>query len=242
MSKIFSTAIPEPESLLELAPEELGGIVLQYFNSLPNVESKEMLNPDVFCAEIGVQGYPLDKREAISMALMEAWVWLEREGLVARQPGNFMGRQYFITRRGKTLKAKDDFESFRFANLLPQRILNPVIVQKVRPAFLRGDYDTAVFQAFKEVEVSVRTAGNYPDTLIGVNLMRKAFHKDEGKLTDSSLPEAERQAMSHLFAGAIGLYKNPQSHRYVMMTEPIDTVELIVLASHLTNIVEKLKR
>lgn len=242
MSKTFSTVIPEPESLLELAPEELGGIVLQYFNSLPNVESKEMLNPDVFCAEIGVQGYPQEKREVISMALMEAWVWLEREGLVARQPGNFIGRQYFITRRGKTLKSKDDFESFRYANLFPQSILNPVIAQKVRPAFLRGEYDTAVFQAFKEVEVAVRSAGGYPDTLFGTNLMRTAFNKENGNLTDGSLPEAERDAMAHFFAGAIGLYKNPQSHRHVMIKEPRETVELIILASHLTNLVEKLKR
>jgi hypothetical protein len=53
---------------------------------------------------------------------------------------------------------------------------------------------------------------------IGVALMRKAFDKSTGPLTDMSNPEAEREALAHLFAGAIGSYKNPHSHRTVNLT------------------------
>jgi len=42
-------------------------------------------------------------------------------------------------------------------------------------AFLRGDYDVAIFQAFKEVEVAVRTRGGFSATDIGTDLMRRAF-------------------------------------------------------------------
>ncbi len=103
--------------------------------------------------------------------------------------------------------------------------------------FLRGGYDTAVFQSFKEVEVSVRDACGFKAEDIGVGLMRKAFDVENGSLTDKALPKAERDALGHLFSGGIGCYKNPHSHRSVTINAE-ETVEMIILASHLLNIVE----
>lgn len=111
------------------------------------------------------------------------------------------------------------------------------LAEKVWSTFLRGDYDTAVFQSFKEVEVSVRSAGNFAANDLGTDLMRKAFHVDTGPLTDMTVVKSERQALSDLFAGSIGYYKNPSSHRHV----PIDATaaaEMIMLANHLLKIVE----
>jgi Protein of unknown function (Hypoth_ymh) len=47
--------------------------------------------------------------------------------------------------------------------------------------------------------------------------------------------------MSNLFSGAIGLYKNPQSHRNVP-TDAIAGAEVIVFASHLLRIVDQLAK
>lgn len=226
--------LSDHEALLSLEPEELAGVVLEYLNTLPS--NAGHLNRYNFGLPDVVKEYPQEHQEEISKALMEAWVWLEREGLVAPKPRSDRG-WYFVTRRGKKIENRQGFENYRRADMLPRRLLHPSIAQKVWATFLRGDYDTAVFQAFKEVEVAVRNAGNFNATDIGVDLMRKAFNPDNGPLTDSNLPLAERESLSHLFAGGIGSYKNPSSHRNVPLG-PEETVEMIMLASHLLRIVD----
>ncbi len=127
---------------------------------------------------------------------------------------------------------------FRKATLLSPKLLHTRIIETAWPTFIRGKYDTAVFEAFKEVEVAVRTACGYDAKVIGVSLMRQAFHLDNGPLTDKSLPEAERQSLSDLFAGSIGSYKNPISHRTVQIDDASEAGEMLMLTSHLLRIVD----
>ncbi|MBV8675221.1 MAG: TIGR02391 family protein [Acidobacteriaceae bacterium] len=112
------------------------------------------------------------------------------------------------------------------------------IADSVWMGFMRGDYDVAVFQAMKAVEVSVRQASGLPDALLGVSLMRKAFDPENGPLTDPTAEKGEREACSALFAGAIGMYKNPQSHRDVNLDNPSEAAEIIMLANNLLRIVD----
>ena len=165
--------VPDAKALLDLEPEELAGVLMEHFNSLSPSEQRE-LNRDNFGLVHTVQEYPQDQREELSQALMEAWVWLEHEGLLVPKPGA-QGEWVVISRRGQQLRTRDQVDSYRRANRLPSQLLHPRIAQKVWALFLRGDYDTAVFQAFKEVEVEVRKAANFADADIGVVLMREAF-------------------------------------------------------------------
>ena len=124
--------------------------------------------------------------------------------------------------------------------MLPRELLHPVIVQGVWSDFTRGDYESAVFKAAKEVEAAVRKACGYGPEEYGVSMMRKAFDKDRGPLTDKSLPEAERQAMAHMFAGQIGFYKNSTGHRFVPIDNPVKAVGILMSASNLLGIVDEL--
>ena len=85
----------------------------------------------------------------------------------------------------------------------------------------------------------VRRAAGFGNSKIGMPLMRDAFDVADGPLTDSSRPPGERQAMSDTFAGAMGLMKNPASHRDTELEDPQEAAEAILRANYLLRIVDR---
>ena len=148
------------------------------------------------------------------------------------------GEWVFITRRGQKLVDRSAYEAYRRATVLPRSLLHPRIDARVYPSFLRGAYDTAVFEALREVEIAVREAASFGPEKYGTGLMRDAFGPPNGPLVDKTAPPAEQEAIAHLFAGAIGLYKNPASHRAEIVSNPTEAAEIIMLASHLLRLVD----
>jgi uncharacterized protein (TIGR02391 family) len=246
----LSSLIPNADDLLALDVEELSGVLLTHLNSCgvnsgDSVVPRGLISQHNFLRNLeGHPEYP-NRHPEVSQALMEAWSWLQGEAFLipdASQPAGW----FFLSRRAQRLKSRTDFAEYRKATLLPKAQLHPLIASKVYSAFLRGEYDTAVFQAFREIEVAVRRAGEFPDDLVGTKLMREAFRADSknpaapvGPLTDATVPAAEQEGMSNLFTGAIAMYKNPQSHRNVP-TEAIEAAEVIVFDSHLLRMVDRL--
>jgi hypothetical protein len=69
--------------------------------------------------------------------------------------------------------------------------------------------------------------------------MREAFAPERGKLTDLQSERAEQTARMEMFAGAVGSYKNPLSHRDVSLTDASEAVEIVLFANHLLRIVDR---
>ncbi|MEW5924998.1 MAG: TIGR02391 family protein [Candidatus Zixiibacteriota bacterium] len=144
------------------------------------------------------------------------------------------------TKKGVQFKEKDFQNLLGKWTLVPSILFHKLIIKKCWANVERSEFGEAVFKAFKAVEIEIRKACKLSDDWIGVKLMRKAFDPEVGTLSDYSVPKGERQATSELFCGAIGLYKNPHSHRDVEL-EFSETFELLLLATHLLNIVDKRK-
>ena len=169
--------------------------------------------------------------------MVEIFDWLIFNGLVALNPGDPSGWCY-VTERGRA--AADDQGLMRHhASSLLSNPLHHLIEQRVRSQFLLGEYEAAVLLAFQEVEIRVRDLGGFSTSTIGVHLMRQAFKPDGGTLTDPSLDPGEQVATMELFAGAIGAFKNPSSHRQVDYGDASIAAEAVLFADLLLRILDR---
>jgi uncharacterized protein (TIGR02391 family) len=218
------------EELLALQPEDLGMVLLQ----LLQVETQRNFTKSNFFVLLyntDRPGYPANRKEAVFYAVEEAWQWLLNEGLIMVAPDQPNG--YFtLTRKGRKIQSSADIEAYRHGNLLPVGLLHPSIAEKVRPMFQRGDYDPAVLQAFKTVEMAVRKASGLTDSDIGTKLMQAAFRPEGGPLTTPDADGGEKVGIMQLFTGAIAYCKNPASHRSPGY-DHLEAAQLLVFASYL---------
>ena len=231
----LSKLIPDPETLLAMHPSQVAGMLIAAMN-VPGQPGN--WHPSNFSSTDSLKDYSPQQRDECSLAMIEAWCFLTNEGLLVPKPGD-NNNWHVLSRLGRSIKSKGDFSSFLHSKIFPKESIHPLITEGVYPLFMSGDYETRIFKAFKAVEVAVRdTAGSGFNGQFGVNLMRAAFHPDTGPLTNPKEPKAEREALMHLFAGAIGRFKNPTSHRNVAVTSPQETIEAIQFASHLLRVVD----
>jgi uncharacterized protein (TIGR02391 family) len=200
--------IPDAAVLISLEPEEAASQLLQVLGPqiLRAWPGNGMANRDDISRLTGE--YPQQRQAEVELAITEAWRWLELNLFIVPASGiNGSNGWFVLGRRGrKALEHPEQFTSYAKAAAFNRELLHPLIAERVWAALARGDYADAVFLAFRSVEEAVRKAGGYSDTDIGVVLMRKAFDANRGPLRKDADPEPEREALAHLFAGAIGCH------------------------------------
>ena len=173
----------------------------------------------------------------VRRSIAQAYDWLMAHALIAREVSHTR-RQGYITKRGHRAlmdaNALGAIRAFKRIDL----DLHPLISRRIRRQFNLGEFESAVLLAFKEVEIRVRDLGKFPASLIGTKLMHDAF-KSTGSLTDRNLDAGEQVAIMNLFAGAIGAFKNPSSHRQVDYGDATVASEAVLLADLLLRILDQ---
>src|SRR5260370_5861815 len=117
--------------------------------------------------------------------------------------------------------------------------LHPDIHAKCWSLYTQEDYDNAIFNATKAIEVSVRRKAKLPDEVVGADLIVRAFKPDNAILTYSTV-KAEQEGMMALLRGIIQVYKNPHSHRHVGIQNKSECLGILLMCSNLLFTIDNL--
>lgn len=232
---------PDADAVLAMSPQELAVPLLRVLRDRVSRERTRPIEPnDPIKLPDGMYGA---QRQKVLLILAEAFSYLLREGLVIPQPPELHnyadkeGVRYTLSQAGRAMDLPGGLEQHQHASLLPKALLLPALHVTVLPLFQRRDFETEVFVAMKQVEVAVREAAGLPENLVGTGLMRKAFAADQ-RMGSGFAADAERQALSDLFAGAMGYFRNTTGHRTVDFT-PAEAARVILFASELLSLVQE---
>lgn len=231
----------EAKQFLDMSAEEAGLAILRWWNET----DRNRENPHNICAELDqlreLPGWPRESTQQAQMVFMEGWAWLVSTALVMDDPSQRNGWS-LRTRRGHNLGTHLSETQFRAQLVLSRDLLHSSLLSKAWEMFQRGIFDTAVFESSKAVEVRVRKLSDLPDNCIGRDLMRQAFKPNGGPLCDQYAVKGEQESMADLFAGAIGIFKNPTSHRDDVIESANEAAEAMMTASHLMRVLDRVER
>lgn len=227
---------PSTDEILELPTDELAiRLLARLARGSQRHIHRGNLTPSNQALGVGIN----DQTPSVWAAIGEAYDWLMYHGLLAHYTGRENSDFAYVTKRGKQLLEEPHPLRVVKAAKRMDLDLHPLIARRVRSQFILSEYESAVLLAFREVEIRVRDLGGFDNSQVGVPLMQKAFSLSGGPLLDETLEGGEQQATMFLFAGAIGAFKNPSSHRQVDYGDATVAAEAVLLADLLLRILDR---
>lgn len=163
---------------------------------------------------------------------------LYRDGYIELGPN----RKYVYQLTPKGLnEAGKEFDDMRLPLFdISSLYLRPNLYKKIYQYYKNGDFETAIFKAFKLLEEKVRTKANLPPSDNVARLMSDAFKSDGGRLKyPYAKTEGEQNGIQNLMRGSIMFFKSPRSHRTVITDNPNRVMFIFAFAHLLLEIVDE---
>jgi uncharacterized protein (TIGR02391 family) len=227
---------PTFQDVIRSRPDDLGAeIILDLQRRRPG----EFFSPSNYPTELG-RLYGWEATPEFSSAVFEAIGWARGELLLVQNHGSTPPSDaLMLSRRGRSF-SRSDIERLRLERILPDFLLDDRIRAVCVDIFNTGHHQAAVFEAFRVLEIAIREAAGYDINQHGRSMIMDAFNENKnGPLVDLAASPAEQEAMRFVMVGAIGLFKNPRSHRDVTVDDPKEAAEMLITASHLLRIIDR---
>ena len=150
-------------------------------------------------------GYPhsAEVRADTTRVIGRAWKGLEDAGFIEEpDPANGKNGYRVPSGMGKRAYAGTDYSGVRMRSKFSRDMFHPALPDAAWNAFGVGDYDTAVFEAFKSLEVAVRTKGQLRQYRFRCGAYEKGFRPRYRTAANNAAPRPRRVARCELFTGA----------------------------------------
>jgi uncharacterized protein (TIGR02391 family) len=248
MARLLLEIVKSPENILAMTQEELAYSLLEDMHARVEHPVNGMINryhvgENLFSigafhhSGSGNTAHDVASRNTRlgrdALALLEKWDLAEPADGINGRNGYMV-----LTEKGKVTTERTDFESIRVRGLLREEMLHPRLQGQIYGYFAAADLGTAVFEAFKAVEIEVRSAGGYEEKQYGKELMGRAFAVG-GPLVKSTDDKGDREALVGLFVGALSRFRNPGAHTRRTFQDVLEAMEELMFASRLLRIVDE---
>jgi uncharacterized protein (TIGR02391 family) len=165
---------------------------------------------------------------------------LERDGFIMQDPSQSANSFKVLTDKGQKI-VEQSLNNMRLTSIdIDQLLTHEALRGRVHDDYLSGDYETAIFKAFRLLEESVRTKAGLQAEAVGADLMTRAFRPNGGALRHPNAhTPGEAEALHHLMRGAIMWFKNPSSHRTVGYEDPVEVAHVLGFANLLLEMLDQ---
>lgn len=156
--------------------------------------------------------------------VQDAWRWLIDSKLIRPESD---GYPVTLTELGLQT-GRDQRALFDVMRALPETLVHPHILTRIRSDFRAGRYDKAVHDAFKQLEAETMEAARLEESVSGEDVFKRAFRKGTSLYESTERPNDVRD----LFCVAYRLYRHKPAHGNPKI-EPLAAARMLVMASHL---------